>query len=744
MKKRARYLGAWLAVGLALLSRASSQSLFTLEDDTRNIFSLQPSTAYPPPPPSLDEDPRTPTANQWKSGTTIGGWLTTRITDGAGTVLAGSPDTVAGPTTVKLPSFTPADGSGVQLQSVQMGRPLAGRVPTVLFGDIIARPTVDQSGSPIAQTDYLPEPDNISGGKFYYSPHARSIFATQSGVVDVVWRFRDPAHVPATVTLTYVVSASPARPAKRMYWTEKGFNGPIVQVPQGPISTLNVIYSPQFPSQVATEYDSPYDVPPDPALQLPPEKRTLWFSTTDRSLHTYNAEGRVFVEILGALNNDQVTRQFLGTEIVEVIREVAPLKVEMFVGDKVLPHNGDEILKAKVVNGLTSTPPFLHMQALASKGRQEYYAIRTTNQSTQDPEQPTGEVLIHWMETGNFNLVWPKFYETYVVTWPESLDAYSTYARQDLADGDAEATGVLLDASNNPFLVFQDDPNAQQAFVKNGATFYTTIGTDPDGRALIRYTNGEKIWFERVYSKLDSTFTGFTGAPIPTEVGTRIEPPAGYEAAVGYIRQTAGTGFDPTAYKDPFVDGVANAKTGAIIGVNARPGHNILEIWWYKPSTPPAGSGLKPTYWPATVQKYELKWPVAPAEIVMASNRGTGELSSLQATGRVYYQNDPEQPGFNPNDEHALMIAGRAWALRDDLGTEQTSLPYVLLRYTEADARPAISVFKVLREKESEGIVFNYDAIAGKILQAPMPLPVLPLPFLRFNCMMQRLIPRRL
>ncbi len=730
MKKRTRFLGAWLAVGLALLSRASSQSLFTLEDDTRNIFSLQPSTAYPPPPPSLDEDPRTPTANQWKSGTTIGGWLTTRIKDGAGTMLAGSPDTVAGPTTVKLPSFTPNDGSGVQLQSVQMGRPLAGRVPTVLFGEVIARPTVDQAGIPIDQSDYLPNPDNISGGKFYYSPHARSVFATQSGVVDVVWRFRDPAHVPATITLTYVVSASPARPAKRMYWTEKGFNGPLVQVPQGPISTLNVIYSPQFPANVGAEYDSPYDVPPDPALQAPPEKRTLWFSTTDRSLHAYNAEGRVFLEILGALKSDNVTRQFLGTEIVEVIREVAPLKVEMFVGDKVLPHNGDEILRAKVVNGMTSTPPFLHMQALPSKGRQDYYAIRTTNQSTEDPGQPTGEVLIHWMETGNFNLIWPKFYETYVVSWPEAIEAYSTYARQDQADGDAQATGVALEATNNPYLVFQDDPNGQQAFVKNGATFYTTIGTDPDGRALIRYTNGEKIWFERVYSKLDSTFTGFTGTPIPADVGTRIEPPVGYESAVGYIRQTSGTDFDPTAYKDPFVDGVANAKNGAIIGVNARPGHNILEIWWYKANNPPAGSGLKPTYWPATVQKYALQWPTAPPEIIMASNRGTGELPSLQANGLVYYQNDKDKPGFNPNDEHAVMIAGRAWALRDDLGTEQTSLPYVLLRYREADSRPAMNAFKVLREKESEGIVFNYDAIAGKILQAPMPLPVLPLPYL--------------
>ena len=39
-----------------------------------------------------------------------------------------------------------------------------------------------------------------------------------------------------------------------------------------------------------------------------------------------------------------------------------------------------------------------------------------------------------------------------------------------------------------------------------------------------------------------------------------------------------------------------------------------------------------------------------------------------------------------------------------------------------------MSVFKVLREKPSEGIVFDYITEAGQILQAPMPLPLLAKP----------------
>jgi uncharacterized membrane protein YdjX (TVP38/TMEM64 family) len=46
----------------------------------RNIFSQQPNTAWPPPPPSLTLDPRTVSPNQFKGATILGGWQTTRIT----------------------------------------------------------------------------------------------------------------------------------------------------------------------------------------------------------------------------------------------------------------------------------------------------------------------------------------------------------------------------------------------------------------------------------------------------------------------------------------------------------------------------------------------------------------------------------------------------------------------------------------------------------------------------------------
>ncbi|MBN8506175.1 MAG: hypothetical protein J0L58_17050, partial [Burkholderiales bacterium] len=98
------------------------------------------------------------------------------------------------------------------------------------------------------------------------------------------------------------------------------------------------------------------------------------------------------------------------------------------------------------------------------------------------------------------------------------------------------------------------------------------------------------------------------------------------------------------------------------------------------------------------------------------------------AGGTIYFENDPAEPGYNPNEEHALMIAGRAYALRDDLNTAQTtSSPYVLVRYKNAvDKRPDMRVFRVLRENETH--TFTYTARAGTVLQPPMPLAVMPPP----------------
>ena len=230
-------------------------------------------------------------------------------------------------------------------------------------------------------------------------------------------------------------------------------------------------------------------------------------------------------------------------------------------------------------------------------------------------------------------------------------------------------------------------------------------------------------------------------------VGERIAAPDGEQGDdgtwAGHIDAAMGNLYNPGAYVDPLTSGFAAANLGAIIPVNAVPGTNRLEVWWFRTNQAVgdhsaghnAGNnqlGFSTVYWPSVLGRYTLAWPTAPAEIVLASNLGSGTLDPLVAQGTIYRQNSTNLPGYNPNEEHALMIGGSAYALRDDLnvtnGAGYSSLPFVLLDYTAQDGRPAMKAFRVLREKPADGYVFDYIKTAGQILQPPMPLAVMARP----------------
>ena len=229
-------------------------------------------------------------------------------------------------------------------------------------------------------------------------------------------------------------------------------------------------------------------------------------------------------------------------------------------------------------------------------------------------------------------------------------------------------------------------------------------------------------------------------APIDTTatVGVRLTPPAGHELA-GYI--SAGTGYYPAGYLNPFAVGVEPAAAGAIIPVNALPTNKVLTVRWFKKVAAPSAQ-FQDLYVPGKVGRYTVSYPAASDQIVIAQGIGTGNLAPAEAAGSIYSQNIPALPGYNPNEEHApSILAGRAYALREDLnvtsGSGYTSEPFLLLAYTDpADDRPAIHAYKVLREidanndriKDPGDILFDYNSTAGTLLVKPYPLPLLPLP----------------
>lgn len=662
----------------------------------------------------------------------------------------------------RFPSAIYRDGTGqptgavMVLEQSQFGYPFSSGVPRYMMGDFISPPLAQADGITPAGGNYwrvqpvlpgevithttgapeTPIPANAAIS-YYYSPHARRVFASQPGNVTVKWISRLPASNGRFQFRdeTFTVSASSRAPVRPLFWTERAFSAPALDVPAGRIQAVNPVYTPFFPAEVAAEYRAP-GASSGAIDTLPEEKRTLWFdgSSQNKRLRAYNHEGRILVEYLGALNPDGVTYEFLGADVVEVAQVPREAVVTVKLGEEILPEDGDRSLFASPTR--TPTLSNLYGSTTAPNGRVIYYAER----ENLDPDK----VQFYWLESldasiqltatpAALDLRWPKYYNKYRQVWPDDPAEFAQLVLPQ--QGSSAATGVFFGNGSVPQVIFQDDNGFSEAQVDPNSQSLI-IGRPADGRnrSLLKFINGTEFWYVRVDSRpedqVNSGTTDGTSFSAAAVVGDRIERPHSSYEPGGYI--AGGTGYSIAAYRNPYAVGVDNAgATGSIIPVNAVPGNRELQVWWFRKVNPP-NSNFTAFHVASRVGRYTVSYPASPSRIVMASNQGSGDLGPSEIAGTLYVQNDRTQPGFNPNEEHALMIAGRVYALRDDLnvlgtdGAAYTSEPFALLSYTSAaDNRPSMKVFRIEREDDTHK--FDYAVTAGTILQGPMPLPVLPL-----------------
>jgi hypothetical protein len=201
------------------------------------------------------------------------------------------------------------------------------------------------------------------------------------------------------------------------------------------------------------------------------------------------------------------------------------------------------------------------------------------------------------------------------------------------------------------------------------------------------------------------------------ESSTPLEIPATDAGAIGFIDQSAGTRYNPNFYSWP-------QTNSHVFGVN----EGALEVWWtqiHQQDFMPVGIS-----WPSFVQRYTNVWPLTSPELVIAgqSTDRTGLLPAIWENAALYYQNDQAQPGFNPNEEHAMLVSGQVYALRDDLNTDSqgSSQPYVLVQYNDLEngGRPAMQAFHVV--ETNQFYQFATTVTVGTLIQPPMPLSLLP------------------
>lgn len=681
------------------------------------------------------------------------------------------------------------------MRRAQVGAPYLSRQISFLFGSVIPVPDTDENGvllTDIVKEQYwLAEPHTTTGhtnDTYYWSPHARSVYAVQPGPISITWKKAlattvqpedytpenyvvDGGHYFRLFTAHYIVSGSSVKRPRKIYWTEGIFQkmGKLVNVPAARVRSVHIVYNNNFPRTVTNEYVGPGETSPVEGTlnQELQELRTLWFDQQQGNIHAYNQEGRVFVELLGDTRSDGETRHQLGFEVVDVFKQINPYDMTIELGERITAPPNDVVTTLYPEPIVEIGANFAYSHNTPGGGALELYATRETVN--------LNDYLVHWMELGEVGLKWPSQFGRYNLVWPSDAAKYSHFVRPVVStEAEAQETAVPVATTNVPVIEYQDDILNPRGKLTVNSKFYTFLSPDyPAHRTLLRLSSGDNVAFERIFSWLDANLkaNNFAGSvathlqdynansngfdwqnPFTTprvitqtvDVGQRIHPPSGEIGAdgggsyfAGYIRQSAGNHFNANAYIDPFESGPDEANQGAIIPVNAVPGANNLEVWWFRANNAVSAKGFKTIYWPSVLGRYTIQWPTVGPEIVLASNKGSagsGIDDPLVALGTIYSQNNRNLPGYNPNEEHALMSGGVAFALRDDLnlttgnGLNYSSDPFVLVDYKAADGRPAMAVYKILREKPEAGWVFDYILKAGSLLQPPMPLGLLPPP----------------
>ncbi|WP_395738915.1 hypothetical protein [Prosthecobacter sp.] len=249
------------------------------------------------------------------------------------------------------------------------------------------------------------------------------------------------------------------------------------------------------------------------------------------------------------------------------------------------------------------------------------------------------------------------------------------------------------------------------------------------------------------------------GAKLNATIGTAITTADHDVTAVGHngyvLTRLAPVNFgiyDLASQKGPIIP--VNVEYPGFGTWNAPDNPGMCAIAWYQ-----VQDGLR---WPYKAVAYSPQWPASPPRIVVASQLGSEGLKDSAGTPQtvftapaynavaIYNQPDATLPGFNPNEEHALVApsfldASRtaAYALRNELNrttlnASYTSQPYVLVNYRD-DTDPAnpvqkMAVYAIQHQDAAtsdsrlpafnQSYIFRYQGVAGTKLVPPYPLSI--------------------
>lgn len=207
-------------------------------------------------------------------------------------------------------------------------------------------------------------------------------------------------------------------------------------------------------------------------------------------------------------------------------------------------------------------------------------------------------------------------------------------------------------------------------------------------------------------------------------VGDTLE----YAGHFDYLERQGHVYFENAFYDGSGTDRAYDRPTrlGSIIPVNVPNANtaaltNQFVVVWYR-------TNRLGVAWSGLPVRYAVAWPGNTTNrISIANGLGSGPLEdALHPNKKVYVQPNPYLPGYNPNEEHALIgpsSSGEAlYALRNDLNAGlNVSEPYALLKFrSPATAKWAMRTYKVIFEGDP-----TFDGVAGNAVQPPLPISLM-------------------
>lgn len=330
--------------------------------------------------------------------------------------------------------------------------------------------------------------------------------------------------------------------------------------------------------------------------------------------------------------------------------------------------------------------------------------------------------------------------------WPESACGDNDVPGENRPDGcyQSHVIGAPVNAKPSEFQILGDiitpDSSGSGATLDGGV-----FNASRSGYAVITYVHGPTVdqnmypTYVEVVRSLPYQMTPGFQDNVSVEIGKKITHSAHNEPNLtGWV-------INELAYYDGHGVNAAysrSARIGSIIPVNRYSSNRPqdfgreLAVAWYRRN----GKGV---YWASRAVRYAPRWPYDPDKIVIASEFGSEVMGQSVLTpaefpqAHIYVQNDFTAPGFNPNDEHAMMVPSSTgsgvdavFALRSDFGgvndPAAPSDPYVLLKYYDNAAQDwGFKIYKV-EATNSQYESFRYTGVAGITVSPPYPVRLLP------------------